>query len=534
MKVSFAWLKNFTTFKDLARLSTSRAPMKGTFGLLPTLATIGTLFLVAGGITAALAAWSFVGATAASLLPTFLVAAASYSAITFLNFWFSREITHFKQSSRDLTNESVYNQDNPVHLGNLVNHARYELWFRSPELRKRYPEFKNMPAPRLCTYADDSKFNIISVKGRNPSHSGLYFSSGSFLLRNGMNQKHLLTLIEMELHQIYSYRGISGTIIQAMTDLVAMAELHKHLPGIYNQFVGLFEWPLRFVSILAFAVKRSYVYDAFRFVISGGHLLDAMRAQDFKVCSTQAYVPTDQEIFAARNRNKRTPYPANGFLAFIIKPIADWIDNNELASDDKSGWRIFSFFDICVRELGFSIFKEIFSDEPRVTRLKDEGRQFKIKRPDNTDLSYDTIGSNPKYTTQQDIEFLLAHEKAIQAEINFPETVVLKEADTATNTPAHIIPVRYDCVTINGDGTNKPLFTQAIEGILGHYEKITTNLVYRLGKLENFLSNFHVLQEVPSYPKPVTPGLSTQSQVAATTTAPMPLPAEVTTLQLRH
>jgi len=451
------------TFANLAKFCTDRQPWF--FGLLPTLATVATLFMVAGAITLGLMAWATSTTWLLSFVPTYLTTAASLCGITFLKVWFSRELTHVSLSARDITEDFVYNESNPTYPFLMVEQLRHELRNSSETLKNRYPTFEEMPRPRLSTCTTDLSAKTKAEEGRNPGRSGLYFSAGFFLPETGFQQRHQAALIQMDLHRLYFYRGVTGAVVRTIANLAATLKKYNKSPSIFKQFIGLLEWPVRFLSVFAFAVNRSYIYSAFAEVVANNRGVDLMEAIDRKVCPSQINSPSDEQLKKAKKDNAREPYQDSG----LIKIIVDWIDENELATDDKSGYRIFSLGDIVVREGGLSL-GELFSEAPRATRLKDYGRELlQVKRPD---------GTMATYATEEGREYLRKHYKERQklAEQSIPENL------------------RYTPICADGDGYTQPLETSALGKLEARLAKTEARI--RVLEQENAALKQELLTEI--------------------------------------
>ncbi len=377
----YRYLSNITllpNFSWLAKISTGRTTILN--GLLPPLATILSLAAVSAAI--ALGAWFWMGFLAAgvSMLPIYITAAAAVSGFTLLNFWFSRAINFAMLSAREVREGFGLDEHNPTDLLRLVDHVLAEV---NAHLRKDNPNHKDIPRPRICTFAD-IHFKVITVEGRNPGKAALFFSSGCFNSPvTHMNQRHLAALISFELYKIARHRGVTRTFVQMWTDMLSTLE-NARSGNFLSKALGFFAGPLQFFLLLQRSVSRSYEYEAGKAVVDMGRGMDLVDAIDYKVCGPLFKKGTYVELQKDRAKRKR-PEPLNykGPFAKYINAFADWIDNNEYAGDDKTGWRLLSFLDICVEE--FLVFiNEIFSDKPRSTRLKDYLRPLLKLDVDNT------------------------------------------------------------------------------------------------------------------------------------------------------
>lgn len=357
--LNFAWL---------AKQSTGRRPWL--FGIIPPIGTLLTLLAVSAAIASGMWLWTglWAGAlaSATAFYPLLEGALIGVLGFTLLNFWFNREITTFTLSTREVRDDFVFSQKhNPTNLKKLVNHLRQEVnaHFRE-KLGKNH---RDIPMPRLLTYTDDA-VKIVTVEGRNPGKAAIVFSSGTFLYeKSNMDQRQLAALIEMELVKIYLRRGISRTIVGMGTDLLSTLQNLNASSNWFYRILGFLTGPLQFVALLGQAIQRSFEYEAAGHVVECGRGVDLIAGIDKKVCSTLETLPTNEELKRNQSANQRKPY--DGYFKWLIKPFADWVDRNEYAGDDKTGYRIVSAIDILVRELGYFI-NELWKKEPRATNLK--------------------------------------------------------------------------------------------------------------------------------------------------------------------
>ncbi len=368
---------NGFNFANLAAISTPRSTRLG--GILPPLKTLLALLLVATAI--ATGAWLWTGfwagamAGATSYLPLLGESILGVLGLSVVNYWFSREINTAMLSTREARAPFIYSRKvNPTNLTKLVNHLRIEV---NEHFRKIYgAKHRDIPMPRLLTY---SKVDIeISSDGRNPGRAGIFFSSGVFdYRRNNLDQRQLAALIEMELVKIYLRRGVSRTVVGMGASLANTLQNLNNSDFFLYRMLGILTGPLQFILLLERSINRSYEYEASAHVVACGRGIDLMNGIDKKVCNTLETVETGAELKADQNIYKRAPY--NGFMKALIKPFADWIDENECAGDDKTGYRILSLPDIFVRE-GIFYFNELWKKEPRATNLKNYLRTI-IKGP---------------------------------------------------------------------------------------------------------------------------------------------------------
>lgn len=378
------------SFAKLAQISTGKTSWLG--GLIPPLATIFSLLVISGIIAAGAWGWTALWAGAAiqgaAFFPFLQNAIVGVLGATLLNFWFNREINTFILNTRQARKPFVYAQKkNPTHLWHMVNHLRQEL---NVYFRQKYGDkHRELPMPRLCTFSSDD-FKITVSEGRNPGKAGFFFSSGAFLYgKSNMSQREMAALIQKEMVKIYLRRGVARTIVGMGVDLAnTLANLNSG--NWFFKTLSFITLPLQFVLLLARALNRSYEYEAARIVAECGRGLDLVRGYDSKVCSTLETLPTNAELKEDFNQNKRAPY--NGPLKGLIKPIADFVDNNEYVGEDNTGDRLNSLADISVREGGYYI-NELWSNDPRSTNTKNYLRPLIKARINGTVETLDTVKS---------------------------------------------------------------------------------------------------------------------------------------------
>jgi Zn-dependent protease with chaperone function len=434
----FTWLsekiKEKATFSWLAQISTARAPWLG--GILPPIGTLLMLGLVAGAMAGGLwlgtALWAGAVAQASAFYPLLGETLAGVLGFSLLTFWFSREIDTFGFSTREAREDFVYSQKvNPTRLDKLVEHVRQEvnIYFKQLYGNKHV----DIPMPRLLTYSK-GEIEIFS-SGRNPGKSGIFFSSGVFDFRKtNLDQRQIAALVQMELVKIYLNRGMYRTITSMGASLAnTLQNLNNSNSWLYR-FLGLLVSPLQFILLLERSINRSYEYEAAGHVIKCGRGIDLMNAIDKKVCSTLETLPTNAELKVNQRAHMREPY--NGFMSWLIQPFTNWIDRNELAGDDKTGYRIISLFDILVRECGYYI-NELWKKEPRATNLKNYLRPIVKANVGGNEVSLDTA------TTAQ-IPAIRQHHMNIN-------TTLYRKIPAAA---------RYDVIGPKGSGCVKPILQE--------------------------------------------------------------------------
>lgn len=376
------------SFAKLAQISTGKNSWLG--GLIPPLGTIVSLLLISAVIASGAWAWAgFWGgalAQAGTFFPFLQNAVIGVFGTTLLNFWFNREINTFILNTRQVRKPFVYAQKkNPTHLWHLVNHLRQEL---NVHFRQKYGNrHTDLPMPRLCTYTGD-EFKIAVSEGRNPGKAGFFFTSGAFLYaKSNMSQRELAALIQKELVKIYLRRGVARTIVGMGVDLAnTLSNLNSG--NWFFKALSFITIPLQFILLIARALNRSYEYEAARIVAECGRGVDLVRGYDSKVCSTLETLPTAAELKEDFNRNKRAPY--NGPLKTVLRPITDFVDNNEYVGEDNTGDRLNSLADITVREGGYYV-NELWSNDPRSTNIKNYLRPLVKARIDGQEVNLDTV-----------------------------------------------------------------------------------------------------------------------------------------------
>lgn len=452
-------------FGWLAQATTSKRPVLR--GLLPNFYTLLALLVMSAAIAGGLWMWSFGLAFTAAFLPLYVKTTLAVVGMTFVNFWFSREINTYMFSTREVRENFKFDEHNPTDLRKLVNHVRCEL---NAKYKEMYGDAHvDIPMPRLLTFTDHH-FKIVTVEGRNPGKAALLFSSGALNSHDThLNQRHMAALIQMELVKIYKRRSVSGTIAGMGLDLITTLD-NARSANLFYRVLGFLVWPLQFFLLVQRAVKRSFEYDAALDVVKlTGRGMDLIDAIDFKVCPVLFDKPTYGRLVQDQNAKKRAPY--NGYFASVVRWFTDWVDRNEYAGDDKTGWRILSAIDICVRELGFFI-NELFDPKPRSTNLKSPMRQ--------------ALEGYEKATSQADMDKLY-------------------QKDRDTNRKLYDqIPVadRYDVIGPNGNGVEKD----------AHDHDHSHDLKDRIKKLEATISELTATRGGKSKAKAGAPITTAHSQ----------------------
>lgn len=358
---------------NLAKLSTSRAPILK--GLLPTSGTLLTLLMVSLAMTAGIWLWTGAIASLTALIPAYLTVIASISGAALLNFFFSLEINTAMLSSRPNRKGNKFDSK-LVNLKKLVEEVRTQLNAHFEEVYGA--AHVDLPMPRLCVYTNE-KARIQAVLGVTPEDTGLFFSSTFFDSHNTRwNEDHIKALVAHQLVQAYHRRGWGSTIVSIGASFLFTLQSLQESDQWYFRALGLLAGPLQFFFFVQKAIERSYSYEAVTHVKNMHRGKDYFDAIDIKVCpslvvqNSYSYLKFDQE------NKKRTPY--TGPLSSWLRPITDWIDEMELADDNKNSYRIISGMRSVVREAIYSM-NEMNSSDPRTTRIKDHLRdEFRLGR----------------------------------------------------------------------------------------------------------------------------------------------------------
>lgn len=364
MAYNFAWLAQKTT--------AGRSILKGA---LPPVYTILSLLVTSLGIATCAwlwaAVWGGVAANAVAFVPILTPTLLAVLGATLVNFWFNREITHFVKSARTLDRNSRMSQDeNPTDLFAMVDHLHAEL---EQHFGRKLPKI-----PRLSLFNDDH-FHIITVEGRNPGRSGLFFSKGSFHYdHTKMTQRHVAAIIQMEMVKIYLHRGVARTIVRMGTDLFSTLQNMSDSASIspLRWCLAVLAGPLQFFLLLERSLKRTYDLEAAEIVAKCGRGYDLYLQVDASGFGTQTTTPSRQDTRNRQRELRREPYDhttahygLRTLAKYIFKPIADWVDVHEPAEDDKTGYRLVTLPDILVRD-GGDYFTELFKEKNRGTNLK--------------------------------------------------------------------------------------------------------------------------------------------------------------------
>ncbi|MBI2792698.1 MAG: hypothetical protein HYX61_12135 [Gammaproteobacteria bacterium] len=404
----FTWLsgkiKEKANFSWLAQASTSKKPWL--LGFIPSVGTIIMLGLMAaaisGGIWLWAGFWSGAYASAAVFVPLLEKTLMGVIGFSILNFWFSREINTALLSTREAREPFVFSQKvNPTSLIKLVNHLRQEV---NAHFKQKYGDnHVDMPMPRILNYTK-SDFEI-SSEGRNPGKAGIFISTGAFdYKKTNMNQREVAALIQRELVKIYLRRGFFRTIAGIGSSLATTLENLNSSDFWFFKMLGTITAPLQFfIALIENSINRSFEYEASGEVIECGRGVDLIRAIDHNVNPQLETVATNEELKINQNKHQRKPY--SGFLSSVLSPFTNWIDRNEYASDDKSGYRVMSMPDSIVREAIFYT-EELKKKKPRATSEKTFIRPRVWAMIDGNEVSMDNA------TTEQ-VEIIQKRQLAI-------------------------------------------------------------------------------------------------------------------------
>lgn len=409
-------------FLFLSQISTGRTRRWKVF---PPLVTLVTLLLLS--LVSAMSLWLWGTFWSTGFLSLFESSFLGVIGFAFVNFWFNREITTFMLGSREIgknfkfakvsvRDERGVKRKIPLHLYKIVSHLVEEvnLHFSTEEMIAKYGEPCDIPMPRLCTFTDHH-FKIITVEGRNADNAAIFFSTGALSPHDTQMELHqLAALIEMELVKIYLRRGFARAITAMVADLSSALQ-NLHFGNVFSKALGILAGPLQFFLLLERSNQRSYEYDAATEVVACGRGMDLLDAIDKKVCPTLIEKGTFIELKEQQERKQRAPLHPHWLLGPIgmgvLKPIADWVDRNEYATDNKRNYRFFSLLDIVVREGGYLV-NELWKKEPRATSLKSHLRAL-IKC---NDAGREINGNNVKtlelsklYNHDADVNYRLTH-----------------------------------------------------------------------------------------------------------------------------
>lgn len=343
-----------------------------TLGLIPSLSTLAIFVLQAFVFTSAAILWaSFTGA-ALTWTAGVSVVLPSIVGLALFNHWFSRDIMTATLASKNVSSMSVYDvHDQPIYLRNMVEHITAEVNMYFKEV---YGDAHvDMHVPRIRTFSKDH-FALLVAEGRNPGKSGIFIADGNLKSHETrMVQRHLAALIQKELVKIYMRRGFQRTVVGILADFANTYSALEH-GNVFSKTLFYTLFPLKVAVLFNNMVQRSYEFEAALIVNKMGNGYNLYQALGRLVTSSQDVSPTHRESQQENLENALEPFEATSWLGRLYKPFADWVDKNQVAREDNSGYRIINFFDIVMREMLYLV-NETLSPKPRSTRIKDALRK---------------------------------------------------------------------------------------------------------------------------------------------------------------
>lgn len=389
-KISSSWQRikafKFSSLFDFSNWAQWSTPKELYLGIIPPIATLLTLTLVAGLIASGAWAWSALLTTAhLSFIPIFGAVAPIVLGGAFLNFWFHREITTFTLSARAVhENFEFSHKQNPTNLYRLVQEVTAAV---NAHFKKKHGDsHRDIPAPRICTFTDHH-WKLVTVEGRNPGKAAIFISSGALDFEHtGLTIDEFEALIANEIVKIYSRRGIGRTAVGVVSDL---SETLNHLQegNWLSKALFVLTMPLQLTLLLDKSIQRSYEYQAGCHLVDMGYGYDLIAGIDRLICPPLDRIGTARELKEAAKKYRREPYSGT---SNVYKRFADWVDANEYPVDDNTGSRIISALDILAREGGFYV-RELFSARPRATSLKNYLRPLISMKQDGQTYNLNTI-----------------------------------------------------------------------------------------------------------------------------------------------
>jgi|GEM_PF-5275552 hypothetical protein len=300
---------------------------------------------------------------------------ASLLGISLLNFWFSREIHAIILGASEVRPQVWLNGGQSIDLIQLSDQlcAELDAYYADGPMRR----------PRIAIFKA-TRFKIIGIPGRNPGRAALYIGTGALTV----SPQQLAALLMLELPQLRQRNSWFKTWLVLGVELIRTLENLTHAEEWYLRMLSTLSGPARLLFFLPKGLSRANTYTAAKVVVECG------RGADLYQAIQHSYQPrlvpvTAQEIQIARQANQRAPYhqelthwiashaPWLTYFNVIwhtidqrVQPISEWVDKHEWIYEDKSGYRLFSFFDIALRKLG-ELIKTIFSDKPPLQELTD-------------------------------------------------------------------------------------------------------------------------------------------------------------------
>lgn len=353
---------------NLAKLATPRAPAFK--GLLPTFETLCTLLLVSLAITGGLWLWTGAVASVVAFLPVYLKTLAVISGAALLNFFVCRDVNTAMLSCRPNRVDNKTDEYERYDVDELVEELRSQL---NAHFREVYGEAHvDLPKPRICLYtSNDPKVQVVS--GMTLDDTGLFISDAFFRSSNThWNMDHLKSLIANRLVQAYHRRGWGSTLVSIISNFLFTLESLQDSEFPPLRVLGLLSGPLQFFFFVQNAIERSYAYEASTHVKNMHRGINYFDAIDIKVFPTLVKQNSYNYLQFDQVRKKRAPY--SGPFQDWLRPVTNWIDDLELADDNKNCYRLTSLVRSIAREITGFFFKELNSRDPRTTNIKNHLR----------------------------------------------------------------------------------------------------------------------------------------------------------------
>lgn len=372
----FSFLDDYSTDKKLS-----------INGLVPSITTILTLLAVSAVLTFVPMMWAHASIQASLYMSYFAYTFVSVVGLSLFNFWFERELQFYSLGAGPINPGDGFGE---ICLDKMVNHLVHELNALDGTQDINHPNHLIMP--RLAKFSS-TEVKIICIPGRNIDRGAIYFSDGVLNSKvSGLNQSELAAMIMAELHKIKRCRSVTDTTLGIINSLSRMLDGLMESPNPLLKAIGYIAVPLKLFFFIHNSILRSHIYEAATAVVDCGRGDDYLAALNRKGHASRTKkrsesAPKISEAMAQRNPPKRPPYQtpcldwAKGQFWFpnglavaiddILRPIASWVDENEYLTDAKLRTsRFSSFFDACVRKGAFYL-KEVVSDKPSGTHLKD-------------------------------------------------------------------------------------------------------------------------------------------------------------------
>ena len=363
-------------FSTLAKLTNAeRTYLKGLVLPMSTLLTfVGLAALMATGSWL----WGGMLATASTLWSTSLISMAGIVGLSGLNYWFAREINAVNFGAAEVYPGELQDHEFKIDLVKMVDHLCAEL--------DAHYKTSPMPRPRIATFTEHHH-KIIGIPGRNAGRAALYISSGALSAHEtNLSPKQLAVLLMLELDKVRSRRGMGYGIVGVGMEFMRTLDNLIHAKAWYVRALGVLLGPAQLLLFVQKGLARAYTYEACKTVVACGRGNDLKNALDHLGNPNRLQRLSGDDLHQARQHNARRPYNQELYhwlvksyvsqLAMVarpidalLKPLSDWVDANEWVNEDKNGYRLLSFFDIGVRELG-NFFKEAHQGQSRGVNLK--------------------------------------------------------------------------------------------------------------------------------------------------------------------